>query len=113
LPYLEGRHVALPDARAVGLVRDMPEQRQAEQELARSERLYRSFFERASVGIFIFDPDLHVTACNDAFMSMPGRSRDDFTGVDLRGLGDQSCAPALTAALAGEESSYDGPYLQA
>ena len=113
LAYFEGRHVALPDGAAVVLVRDMTEQRQAEQELARSERLYRSFFERASVGIFIFDPDLHVTACNDAFMSMTGRSRDDFTGVDLRGLGDQSCAPALKAALAGEESSYDGPYLQA
>jgi len=48
--------VALPDGAAVVLVRDMTEQRQAEQELARSERLYRSFFERASVGIFIFDP---------------------------------------------------------
>ena len=113
LAYFEGRHVALPDGGAVVLVRDMTEQRQAEQELARSERLYRSFFERASVGIFIFDPDLHVTACNDAFVSMTGTSREDFTGVDLRALGDQSCAPAFKAALIGEESAYDGPYLQA
>ncbi len=112
LAFFEGRVVALPDGAAVVLVRDMTEQRQAEQELARSERLYRSFFERASVGIFIFDPGLQVTGCNEAFMNMTGRSRDDFDGVDLARLGDQSLAPALTAALAGEESSYDGPYLQ-
>jgi PAS domain S-box-containing protein len=107
----EGRQVALPDGGAVVIVRDMTERRQAEEELMRSEALYRSFFERASVGIFVFDPDLHVTACNDAFVTMTGRSHEECTGVDLRRFGDRRCGPALRAALAGQESSYDGPYL--
>ena len=53
--FFEGRHVALPDGGVVVIVRDMTERRQAEEELVRSERLYRSLFERASVGIFLFE----------------------------------------------------------
>lgn len=107
----EGRHVTLPDRGAVVIVRDITEQRQAQDELARSERLYRSFFERASVGILMFDTDLHVTACNDALLVMTGMPRAYFVGLDLRALRDQSLMPACQAALRGAESAYDGPYV--
>ena len=108
--YFEGRHVTLPDGGAVVIVRDMTEQRRARDELARSERLYRSFFERAAVGMFLFDDRLRLTTCNDAIVAMTGLSRERLLGLDLRSLRDQSCTPALEAALRGEESAYRGPY---
>jgi PAS domain-containing protein len=111
--FFEGRHVALPDGGVVVIVRDMTEQRQAEEELARSEYLYRSLFERAAVGIFLFGGDLRVTACNQTFATMMARPREECYGADLLGFCGRSCESALTAALAGRESSYDGPHLSA
>jgi two-component system, cell cycle sensor histidine kinase and response regulator CckA len=107
----EGRHVTLPDGGAVVIVRDMTEQRRARDELARSERLYRSFFERAAVGMFLFDDRLRLTTCNDAIVAMTGLSREKLVGLDLRSLHDQRCTPALEAALRGDESAYRGPYV--
>jgi PAS domain S-box-containing protein len=106
----EGRHVTLPDGGAVVIVRDMTEQRRARDELARSERLYRSFFERAAVGMFLFDDRLRLTTCNDAIVAMTGLPRERLIGLDLRGLRDQSCTPALEAALRGLDSTYRGAY---
>jgi PAS domain-containing protein len=106
----EGRHVMLPDGGAVVIVRDMTEQRRARDELARSERLYRSFFERAAVGMFLFDDRLRLTTCNDAIVAVTGLPRERLIGLDLRGLRDQSCTPALEAALRGLESAYRGAY---
>ena len=111
--FFEGRHVALPDGGVVVIVRDMTEQRQAEEELSRSEYLYRSLFERAAVGIFLFGGDLRVTACNETFATMMCRSREECYGADLRGFCGRSCESALAAALAGRESSYDGPHVSA
>jgi PAS domain S-box-containing protein len=108
--YFEGRHVTLPDGGAVVIVRDMTEQRRARDELARSERLYRSFFERAAVGMFLFDDRLRLTTCNDAIVAMTGLPRERLIGLDLRRLRDQRCTPALEAALRGEEAAYRGPY---
>jgi len=102
----EGRHVALPDGGGVMIVRDVTDQRRAQEELAHSERLYRSFFERASVGIFLFDLDLRVVDCNEATLTMTGRSREAFLSSDLR---ERPFTPALRAALEGRESSYQGP----
>lgn len=102
----EGRHVALPDGGGVMIVRDITEQRRAQDELARSERLYRSFFERASVGIFLFDADLRVIDCNEAMLAMTGRTREAFLHLDVH---DRPFATALLAALEGRESAYEGP----
>jgi PAS domain S-box-containing protein len=111
LAYFEGRFVALPDGGAVVIVRDVTEQRQAQEEVARSEHLYRSFFERATVGIFRFDTDLRMVECNDAFLAMAGMTREYFTGLDLRSLREQRLMPAFEAAVRGDEGSYDGPYV--
>ncbi len=102
----EGRHVALPDGGGVMIVRDITEQRRAQDELARSERLYRSLFERASVGIFRFDTDLRPVDCNDAMLAMTGRARETFLRLDLRG---RPFSAALRAALDGRAAAYEGP----
>jgi PAS domain-containing protein len=107
----EGRHVTLPDGGAVVIVRDMTEQGRARDELVRSERLYRSFFERAAVGIFLFDGWLRLTTCNDALVALTGLSREQLVGLDLRRLRDQSCTPALEAALRGDDAAFCGPYV--
>jgi PAS domain-containing protein len=102
----EGRHVALPDGGGVMIVRDITEQRRAQDELARSERLYRSLFERASVGIFRFDTDLRPVDCNEAMLAMTGRARETFLRLDLRG---RPFSAALRAALDGRAAAYEGP----
>jgi len=104
--FYEGRYVALPDGGGVMIVRDITEQRRARDELARSERLYRSFFERAAVGIFVFDTDLRATDCNQAMLAMTGRSREAFLDLDLR---ERPFSATLREALDGRESYYEGP----
>ena len=102
----EGRHVALPDGGGVMIVRDITEQRRAQEELARSECLHRSLFERAAVGLFRFDAALRPVDCNDAMLAMTGRTRESFLGLELR---ERPFSDALRAALEGRESSYEGP----
>jgi len=104
--FYEGRYVALPDGGGVMIVRDITEQRRAQDELARSEALYRSFFERASVGIFVYDTALRVTDCNEAMLAMTGRSHETFLALDLR---ERPFSATLRAALDGRESYYEGP----
>ena len=103
--WFEARLVALPDRGAVVIVRDITEQRRAEEALARSERLYRSVVERAPVGIFLFDADLHVTSCNDAAVSMLGAAREAILAADLHG---RPFTDTFTAALQGREATYEG-----
>ncbi len=103
--WFDARLVALPDGGAVVIVRDITEQRRAEESLARSERMYRSFVERAPVGICLFDTDLHVTACNDAAVSMLGAARERIMAADLRG---RPFTDTLRGALQGREGSFEG-----
>ena len=102
----EGRHVALPDGGGVMIVRDVTEQRRARDELVRSERLHRSLFERASVGLFRFDTALRPVDCNDAMLAMTGRTREGFLQLELR---ERPFSGALREALEGRESAYEGP----
>jgi PAS domain S-box-containing protein len=103
--WFEARVVALPDGGAVVIVRDITEQRRAEEALARSERMYRSLVERAPVGICLFDPDLRVTSCNDAAVALTGVTRERFLAADLRG---RAFTETLQAALRGREGNVAG-----
>jgi PAS domain-containing protein len=103
--WFEARLVALPDGGAVVIVRDMTEQRRAEEALARSERMYRSVVERAPVGICLFDPELHVTSCNDAAVALTGVTRERFLAADLHG---RTFTDTLLAALHGYEGNAAG-----
>ena len=102
--WFEARLVGLPDSGCVVVVRDITEQRRAEEALARSERMYRSFVERAPVGICLFDTDLRLTSCNDAAVAMVGSPRERIMAADLRG---RPFTDTLVAALQGREGSFE------
>jgi PAS domain S-box-containing protein len=65
---LEGRAVKL------ALVTDVTERRKAENELRRSEELFRGIFESTSAGVSLTDATGLFVSCNPAFAAMVGRS---------------------------------------
>jgi PAS domain S-box-containing protein len=68
---LDGRAVKL------ALVTDVTERRKAEDELRRSEELFRGIFESASAGVSLTDPSDRFVSCNPAFAAMIGRSVEE------------------------------------
>lgn len=57
---------------AMVFLRDITEQRKAEEALRLSEEKYRMVFEHAPVGVIHFDHQGVVTACNDNFVNIDG-----------------------------------------
>jgi PAS domain S-box-containing protein len=68
---LEGRGVKL------ALVNDITERRKAEEELRRSEGLFRGIFEGTSAGVTLSNAAGLFTSCNPAFAAMVGRSVEE------------------------------------
>jgi PAS domain S-box-containing protein len=106
----EFRFVALPGGEMVVIIRDITTQRRAEAALSASEERYRTMFERSKAGVFLYDTDLIVTECNEAFTRHTGMPREYFDDLDLLSLHDQRIVPALRRALDGEFGSYAGDY---
>ncbi len=65
---LEGRGVKL------ALVNDVTERRKAEEELRRSEELFRGIFESTSAGVSLTNAEGLFVSCNPAFAAMLGRT---------------------------------------
>ena len=61
-------------------MRDVTEERQAREELRRSEKRYRHLFEGASNAIMTFDSLGRFTTVNDAGESISGYRRDELIG---------------------------------
>jgi len=75
-----------------------------------SEERYRTLFEQAPFGVFLYDRALRITECNAAFVKVLGAPYEQLIGLDLRRLKDQRVVPAIEGVLDGEPSSYEGPY---
>ncbi|MDP3278182.1 MAG: ATP-binding protein [Deltaproteobacteria bacterium] len=75
------------------------------------EGLYRLAFERAPVGIFQYDQRGVITACNDAMVAILGSTRHAVIGLDMTTLPNARLVEALSAALSGTRSLYEGDYV--
>ncbi len=78
--------------------------------LRESEERYRTLFEQAPFGVFLYDRKLRITECNAAFVKVLGAPYEQLIGLDLRRIKDQRVVPAIERVLEGEPSSYEGPY---
>ncbi len=90
--------------------RDITKQHHAEQRIRESEARYRQLFQQAPVGILHFNTDLHVTDCNNYFLSLMAIKRDQLIGFDLRKIRDKKILPVFEATLRGEEDRWEGIY---
>jgi PAS domain S-box-containing protein len=78
--------------------------------LRESEERYRTLFEQAPVGVFLYDRTLRVTACNSCFARILQTSREQVIGFDLRTLNDRTVFRAIEGAFSGESTYHEGRY---
>jgi two-component system, cell cycle sensor histidine kinase and response regulator CckA len=78
--------------------------------LRESEERYRTLFEQAPFGVFIYDRALRITECNAAFVKVLGAPYERLIGLELLRLRDQRVVPAIEKVFDGEPSAYEGPY---
>src|SRR5689334_22941380 len=78
--------------------------------LRESEERYRTLFEQAPVGVFLYNRALRITACNAQFVQILRSSLEKLIGFDLTTLRDRAIVPAIERALTGDATSYEGRY---
>lgn len=97
----------LPHNEVMVIVRDVTEQRAAQQTLAASERHYRDLFDLALDGIFLLDAGGRYLDVNAAACRMTGYAREELlamTVAELVAASDaERVAPALSGMAAGSE----------
>ncbi|NOJ95455.1 PAS domain S-box protein [Corallococcus coralloides] len=74
------------------------------------DRLYRLLVENAPLGIFHFDRNPVITACNDLFASFIGTSKRNLVGLRLLTLRDEGIMTCVRESLAGRPCDYEGVY---
>jgi len=86
--FWEARIAPCTEATALIIVRDITAQRQAEEELRRSEERLRTLVEHAVIGIYRTTPDGRVLMANPAAVRMAGyASFEEFARTDLSDAG--------------------------
>ena len=78
--------------------------------LRESEQRYRTLFEQAPIGVFLYGRDLVITELNARFAAILRSTPERLLGLDMRQLRDQSVLPTLEQALHGQPAHYEGPY---
>jgi PAS domain S-box-containing protein len=78
--------------------------------LRESEQRYRTLFEQAPVGVFLYDHDLVVREFNARFVEILRSSADKLRGLSLRSLRDPRILPTIERTLVGEAGHYEGEY---
>jgi PAS domain S-box-containing protein len=78
--------------------------------LRESEQRYRTLFEQAPVGVFLYDRGFVITEFNSRFVEILRSRAELLRGLDMRRLRDQRLQPTLARALEGQTGLYEGPY---
>ncbi len=94
----------------VGTHIDITERKLYEENIKKSEEKYRLIFERSPLGILYFDTNGVITDCNQNFVSIIGSSRQALLGLPMLKLPDQNIVKAVSKALSGKPTSYEGIY---
>ena len=90
--------------------REPKAERQHDEALRESEERYRTLFEQAPVGVFLYDRTLRIRHFNSRFVEILRSRRELLEGLDMRKLRDQRIIPALERPFVGEPGQYEGPY---
>ena len=91
--------------------RDITKRRLAEEELRNSEEKYRQIFDNSPLGIFHFNQNGTITACNDTFVQIIGSSREKLIGLNMvDDLKDDQLVAVVKRSLSGKVSHYEGEY---
>jgi PAS domain S-box-containing protein len=97
-----------------GIYRDIGGRKEQERALRASEARYRALFDQSPVGVFLCDAELRVTHCNERLARIVGVPCSRIMGTNLRvAVRDRRLFPGLQSALAGNDTSYEGPYVVA
>ncbi len=92
------------------IIHDVTAKRKAEEALKKSEELFRLIFNNAPMGIYAFDENGVITACNDNFVKIIGSSREVLIGMNTLNLPDKKFVAAVKECLGGKQSEYRDLY---
>lgn len=93
------------------LAEENKERRKAEHALRASEERYRSILQYSPTGILHYDNNLIATYCNDRFAQILQTRKENVIALDLKAFSDPRVVPALSMALDGKASTYEGAYI--
>ena len=92
------------------LIREIEEKIRIEESLRESEERYRLVFHQSPAGLFNYDRNLVITACNERFADILETTDTRLIGLDLTTLDDQGVLPAIRQPLQGQLGFFEGFY---
>jgi len=85
--------------------------RRSDKALRKVEQSYGLVLLHSPTGILQYDNALTITDCNARLAQILQTPREKLVGLDMKTLKDARILPALWAAIAGREASYEGEYV--
>ncbi len=101
-----------PGQGTIAAVTDISDRKRSKEALRASEERYRTIFANSPLGIIHFDRNGVIVDFNDKFVEIIGSSREKLIGFNMpEGQRDERMRQAVSDALDGKVSRYEGDYL--